>query len=77
VNIALALVIGKGDLWMHQEGQRAQVVVFQTVQQIGGLALSAAVAGMTVAAFGQNGLIASVDFLECFCSLKDRHRKVR
>jgi len=65
-NIPLALVVGKGDLRSPQEGQDAEVVVFQTVEQIGRFALRALVSRMAAAALGENGVIASEDFLKGF-----------
>jgi hypothetical protein len=60
------LIVGKGDFWIAQEGQDAEIVAFQTVEQIGRFALSAPVARMVEAAFGEDGVVARVDFFKSF-----------
>ena len=52
-DVLLPLVVGEGHGGIHQERQHAQVVIFQTVQQVGRFALGRAPTGMIPTALAQ------------------------
>ena len=60
-NIALASIVGKRHVRIEQKGQHTEVVVLQTIEEIGRFALlpTSLEAVMVAAALGQNGSIAA------------------
>ena len=70
-DVLLGLVVGEGNIGVHKEGQHTEVVVFKSVEHVGGLVLfGAALAGfapgMGLSPFGNDAPVVSMGVMEDF-----------